>query len=325
MLKVGIVGLGKMGLLHAGILNFLPNVKISAVCDKSRLILNFSKKVFEDVNLVNDIQKLSRYDLDLVYVTTPIFSHYPITKSLFLEGITKNVFVEKTLGSSYEEAQDLCNLAKESKGVNMVGFMKRFAVTFNKAKNLLSEGILGDITSFKASAFSSDFLGKRNLKKTDSTGGDLRDLGSHAIDLAHWFFGDFQVDDFASKTISNSENSSFFNVKQLDLAINGSFHVSRCMQGYRMPEISVYVRGSNGSLNVNDDQVILKLNSDTPLVWYRHDLQDKVDFLLGGSEYFREDQLFVNSIINSKHVESDFPNAAKVDFIIDQVMERNEN
>jgi len=45
-LKVAVIGLGKMGLLHASILNVLPNVQLSAICDRDTKIIRFAKKVF---------------------------------------------------------------------------------------------------------------------------------------------------------------------------------------------------------------------------------------------------------------------------------------
>ena len=44
-LKVAVVGLGKMGLLHASILNVLPNVDLAGLCDKSVVLRRFLKKV----------------------------------------------------------------------------------------------------------------------------------------------------------------------------------------------------------------------------------------------------------------------------------------
>ena len=81
-LRVAVVGLGKMGLLHASLLNTLPDTQIVALCDKSTLMNIVFKKVFskKDIAVVNDLEKLSGMDLDAVYVTTPISSHYPIIK-----------------------------------------------------------------------------------------------------------------------------------------------------------------------------------------------------------------------------------------------------
>lgn len=82
-LRVGVVGLGKMGLLHASILNVLPNVKLAAICEKSAVTRRLLKKVFRDVSLIKDISKFSDMNLDAVYVTTPIPSHFSVAKTLY--------------------------------------------------------------------------------------------------------------------------------------------------------------------------------------------------------------------------------------------------
>ena len=55
------------------------------------------------------------------------------------------------------ESKELCDLAKTYGGVNMVGYMKRFSVTFIKAKEILDKKFLGEDITFKAYAYSSDF------------------------------------------------------------------------------------------------------------------------------------------------------------------------
>lgn len=143
-LKVAVVGFGKMGMLHAGILNVLPGVKLAAICEKSGLIRRFLKKAIKGVHVAECVEELSRLDLDAVYVTTPISSHLPVAKDLYESRAVTNIFVEKTLASNSDEARMLCELARKFGGINMVGYMRRFSVTFNKAKNLLDEGALVD-------------------------------------------------------------------------------------------------------------------------------------------------------------------------------------
>ena len=46
-LKVGIVGLGKMGLLHASLLSVMPNVQLAALCDKSWLMRKLAKNTLK--------------------------------------------------------------------------------------------------------------------------------------------------------------------------------------------------------------------------------------------------------------------------------------
>lgn len=319
-LKVAVVGLGKMGVLHASILNVLPNVQLTALCDKSVMMRKFLKKVFKGIPIVDDIEKLSDLDLDAVYVTTPVPSHFPVARMLYLEKVARNLFVEKTLASSYDNAKELCELAQRFGGVNMVGYLRRFAVTFRKARNLLAQGALGELISFKAYAYSSDFYGVNESSRTSaSRGGVLKDLGCHTVDLAIWFFGDLEVDSarHVSPNDSQSEDSVYFSVKKFN-GLRGEFDISWCMKNYRMPEVGLSISGSKGIIEVNDDKVELRLNGESS-AWYRQDLHDNVVFWLGGPEYFREDDYFVKSVRENSAAKPDFYAASKVDQIIDQV------
>lgn len=321
--KVAVVGLGKMGLLHASLLNVLPHVELIALCDKSSLILRFSKKIFGRIRVVDDVRKLCDLDLDAVYVTTPISSHAAITKKIYLGGIASNLFVEKTLASSYDEAKELCDLAKSFESITMVGYMKRFAVTFMKAKDLLTQGTLGEVVSFNAYAYSSDFLERDEYAKTATRGGALRDLGCHVVDLALWFFGDLEVDSVKLQPPIQigSESSVQFTVKKSD-GLEGEFDVSQCMENYRLPELGLLINGSKGIMRANDDKVELKLNDGKSFTWFRHDLNDHVSFWLAESEYFLEDRHFVESILEQHSAEPSFYTASKVDYVIDQVKHR---
>ena len=323
-LRVAVVGLGKMGLLHASILNTMPNVELAALCDKGSLIRKFCKKVFNGVQVVDDLKKLSGSDLDIAYVATPIPSHFAVMDSLYSNNIARHVFTEKTLASSYGEAEKLCGLAQSFGGINMVGYMKRFAVTFNKAKELLAKDAVGEVTSFDAYAYSSDFFGaEKGSKASGSRGGVLKDLGAHIIDLALWFFDGLEVDSVKMDQPVNwgSEDSAQFSVKRSD-GIKGDFDISWCKENYRMPEFELVVNGSEGSMRVNDDRLELKQKDDKTSIWHRHDLNDHVGFLLGAPEYFREDDYFIKAVLENRNVEPSFRTASKVDYIIDQVKSR---
>ncbi len=320
-LKVGVVGLGKMGILHASILNTLPNVELTALCDKSTLIRNVCKKLFKGIQVEADLEKFFDLGLDVIYVTTPIPSHFAVTQSIYSNKIAPNVFIEKPLSKNFAESRDLCQIATSSDGVNMVGYMKRFAVTFRKAKDLLENHVLGDLTSFDAYAYSSDFFGTdQSSKAGNARGGVLRDLGAHVIDLSLWFFDALEVDYYNPEEsgVFSSDDPITFNVKGSD-GLEGQFSISWFKPNYRMPEFGLKIRGSEGIMSVNDDQVQLKLENKEPVIWYRHDLKDNVGFQLGGPEYYREDEYFVKSVLEARKVTPDFFDACKVDSIINRV------
>jgi len=318
--RVGVVGLGKMGLLHASLLNTFSDVKLVALCEKSSLVLRFGKKIFRDQHLVDNVQELHRYDLDAALVTTPIPSHFAISNEILTRGIAKHLFVEKTLSSSYENSEALCKLAETSKGVNMVGYMKRFNVMFRKAKQMLADGVIGEVTSFDAFAFSSDFasVGKGS-NISASRGGVLRDLGGHIIDLALWFFGNMTVKSAKLEPSGLvSEDAVQISVKTTS-GLHGSFAISWCEMGYRLPEFGLTINGSNGIMRVTDDKLELKPNDGETQKWYRQNLDDSVAFLLGDPEYFREDKQFIKAILEGGTGEPSFLSASRVDYVLDQV------
>ena len=317
------VGLGKMGLLHASILNVFPDVELVALCDNSALMNRLYKKVFSSngVRVISDFGKLSGLDLDAVYVTTPISSHSFIVKDLYERGMVRNIFVEKTLASNYDQAKELCTFAKNLGSITMVGYMKRFSVIFRKAKELLTEGFLGEPYSFKAYAYSSDFLGlTKESKSSVSRGGAVRDIGCHLIDLAIWLLGNLEVRDILSRknTEIGSETSVSFTTFG-SAGLKGQFDISQSMPNYRMPEFGLTVDCSEGRIEVNDDRLYLTLKNDTQRKWYKHDLNDNVYFFLGESEYFRENQEFVNALLENRVCEPNFDTASRVDYVIDQV------
>ena len=322
--KCAVIGLGKMGLLHGSILSAIPNVEIVAVCEKSSILLRIAKRLFPTAELVDDIAKLDGSSISTAYVTTPITSHFGIINYLLSHQIVDNIFVEKTLASSWEKSRNLCKLVQNSPGVMMVGYMKRYSVTFRKAKQLLAQNVLGKISSFDAYAFSSDFAeAKHGSKKPALRGGVLRDLGSHIIDLTGWFFGDFEVASASLEAIvsDTSEDAANFVAEVKNLDMTGNFQISWCAKKHRMPIFGISILGDKGIMKVDDYSLNLKLSHGSNVSYFKHDLDDSVGFLLGEPEYYREDFAFIEAISSgkTKDPEPSFVSASRTDYIIDQI------
>jgi predicted dehydrogenase len=319
-LRVAVVGLGKMGLLHSSILNVLPNVELAAVCEKSSLTRKIAKKVMHNVSIVEDTSDFAGLDLDAVYVTTPISSHYIVAKVVYEQNLARNLFVEKPLSASYSQSKELLELSNNVKSVNMVGYLRRFYVTFKMAKDLLDKNSIGSPQSFMVSAFSADFSNVKSPDESIARGGVLRDLGSYALDLALWFFGDLSITSAKREALTgpNAEDEVHFTSNQMQGNLQGAFSVSWCKDGYRMPEVNLSIKGPKGTIEVNDDQVSLNLDGDRK-VWFRHNLNDNVGFWLGNPEYYREDAVFIKAIKERTVVEPNFTTAAKVDQLIENI------
>ena len=324
-LNVAVVGLGKMGILHTSLLNVQSNVHIAALCDKSYLMRRLAKSTLKSPLVTGDITELARLDLDAVFVTTPIPSHYGIVKMIYEDNIANNVFVEKTLSSSFNGSEDLFNLSQRNKGITMVGYMKRFSVIFKKAKELLAEQILGKLISFDAYAYSSDFVGVKHASSGSSArGGVIEDLGSHVADLALWFFGDLSVQSAETQSMvsPDSVDSATFGVQGAN-GLQGTFDVSWVKPGYRMPEFGFAIEGEKGVILVDDNELKIELNKTQETRLYRQNLDDQVLFLLGDPEYFREDTHFVASIVENTYPKTNFQTAMKVDFLLEEVRRKS--
>lgn len=317
-LKLGVIGLGKMGLLHTSLLSVMPNVQLAALCDKSWIMRKLAKSTLKGPLVTDKLDEISKLDLDVVYVTTPIPSHYSIIKEIYVKDIARNVFVEKTLSSTYFQSEELCRLAEISKGHTMVGYMKRFSVTFRKAKEFLNQCLLGSLLSFDAYAYSSDFFDVQRDSVSGARGGVLEDLGSHVVDLALWLFDDLLSSIRVSSSTDPKSDSIQFEIVGLN-NFTGKFNISWVKEGYRMPEFGLVIRGTQGNIKVDDSKLVFTTDRAQSNTWYRQDLDDHVKFLLGESEYFRENNQFIKSIINNGNSEPSFKTATKVDYLLDKV------
>ncbi|OGU68425.1 MAG: hypothetical protein A2W30_03170 [Ignavibacteria bacterium RBG_16_36_9] len=308
-----------MGLLHSSILSTIPGVEVVALCDKSYVLRRIAKKLFKHSTVQDNVSKLIDLSLDCAYVTARIPAHFPIITALYSNNITNNIFVEKTLALNWQKANEICELSKKYTGVNMVGYMKRFSATFSKAKSLLDNNILGELLSFQGSAYSSDFVNCNKSMKALSRGGVLNDLGSHIIELALWFFGEFVVQNAEIKSLIDDKSEDYANFKVRKSSLSGEFDISWCKDNYRLPSFSLTIQGTKGALTVNDSNLVLDTFEGKHSVWYRPALNDNVPFLLGEPEYYREDERFITSVLKNQTVEPDFKTASEVDHVIDIV------
>jgi predicted dehydrogenase len=319
MKKIAIIGLGKMGLLHASLLNTMHEVELVAFCEKNGLVSRFARNIVAGITLVNSIDKLSEFNLDAVYVTTPPSSHHAIISQVLAQGICRNVFVEKPLANNAIESEYLEGLPARLgiDSINMVGYNRRFSVTLKKAREIIEGGSLGEPVSFEAYALSSDFQPEDDGSR-HARGSVIKDLASHAIDLVIWYVGSVVVESIVSSRLSNSGTIDSAVLKVVtNKGLQGQIKASWVESDYRLPEIGFIIKGNKGlTLVANEDVLELRSDSGERRVWYRHDLDDTANFLIGSADYWREDKAFINAIGSREAVEPNFSTALRVDEII---------
>jgi len=323
-MKVGIVGLGKMGMLHTGILNTLDDVRIVSVAESESQLMKYIKNAIPSANVYEDYQKMIKSEeLDLVYITTPPSSHMQIALECVNRGV--NFFVEKPLTSNLEEAMKLCAELKNTQVVHSVGYNMRFLETFLKAKYFLSQKILGEVSSVKSSMYVSNIFSKPSgwrFKKKTSGGGVLLELGCHLIDFLLWYCGPIKkVSGQVKSLYSAVEDTAHMEVEFSNNA-HGVLDTSWSIEGYRTPEANIEIVGSNGKLRVNQDFIKIELASPVPplketsVIIYKQSLENGVPFDVAGPDYTKEDMHVVQCVKEKKQPLVNVVEASKTQSVI---------
>ena len=143
MIKVALIGAGKMGISHLSILGAHPEVEVVGVADNTHLVTDFLEKYssfrcFTDYNKMIEVTKP-----DAVVVAVPTKLHSLFVWNLLKQNI--HVFVEKPFCLDVDEGIGLMELAREKNLVNQVGYHNKFIGTFIEAKELIDAGLIGKI------------------------------------------------------------------------------------------------------------------------------------------------------------------------------------
>jgi predicted dehydrogenase len=143
MLKVAIVGCGKIADAHALQLQRIENCEIVGVCDREPLMARQLYERFPVKKCFTDLtQLLSEAKPDVVHITTPPESHFSIAKLCLEWG--SHVYVEKPFTIYEHEARKLIDLANE-KGLKITaGHDDQFSHVARRMRSLVQSGYLGD-------------------------------------------------------------------------------------------------------------------------------------------------------------------------------------
>ncbi len=105
MIKVAVVGLGKMGLSHYAMVNAHPDVEVAGICDSSSYVLGVLKK-YTGVTTYSDFDAmLDKADLDAVVIATPSSSHAKMVRAALERDL--HVFCEKPFTLNAQDADAL--------------------------------------------------------------------------------------------------------------------------------------------------------------------------------------------------------------------------
>lgn len=234
MIKIGIVGLGRIGKVHLfNIQQLISGASVIAACSRSEKSLEYAKKHSVKGLFTSFDDMLSEGGIDAVIIASPTALHFEHLKLAIAAG--KHIFCEKPIDLSIENVKEIKSLLDANPVKFMVGFNRRYDPNVLKIKKELNEGRLGALQSVK---IISREPGPPPMEFIKTSGGLFLDMAIHDFDLARYLmnseitevystasiFGDLPletVDDvdtavtilkFKNKgfaTIENSRNSTY--------------------------------------------------------------------------------------------------------------------
>ncbi len=131
MLKAGVLGAGHLGKIHLKLLNQSAEYELIGFYDANKenaekVAAEFGYKMFDNLDELID-------QADMIDVVTPTLSHFDVAKKVITAG--KHLFIEKPITNTFEEAQELIQLAEKHKVKGQVGHVERFNPAFQAVSN----------------------------------------------------------------------------------------------------------------------------------------------------------------------------------------------
>jgi len=329
MIRVGLIGLGKMGISHQAILHAHPEVDLAGVCDSSQYMLDILGKYTGTATYSDYRKMIDDARLDAVVVATPSRFHGEMVRYALEHGL--HVFCEKPFCLDLQEGQALVELAATKKLVNQVGYHYRHVEAFREAHRILQAGVLGEVHHIRAEAYGPVVLrpsGSTWRSNKTEGGGCLYDYASHALDLVNLLMGaptavsGVIVNQVFSRDVDDEVYATlhFANGASGQLAANWSDESNRKMS------TKLTVWGKNGRLAIDRQECQIYLRSpvtgaiELPQGWtirYTTDLIEPTWYYLRGEEYSKQIDAFVKNIQGkAEWLGSSFATALQTDQVI---------
>jgi predicted dehydrogenase len=219
---VGLIGFGLIGKRHAATFKELADARLVALAETHGGRLDEGAAFMGDgVQKHRDFRRLlDRKDIDAVIVATP--DHWHALTTMLACAAEKDVYVEKPVTLFPREGRWMLDMARKHKRIVQVGTQQRSGPHYHRARELVRGGHIGQVVSVRMQSYrnimpgfgspgDSDppaeldwdmFLGPAPLRKYnpnralyhfrwfwDYSGGQMTNLGHHALDLVDWFLG----------------------------------------------------------------------------------------------------------------------------------------
>lgn len=187
ILKLALIGAGRIGLVHANNINANPQCQLGAVYDVYLPAAEaLAKQYGAKVSGIEEI--LSDSSIDGVLIASSTDTHADLIQKAVASG--KKVFCEKPIDLSSERARECLTAIGSAASSVMLGFNRRFDPNFNALKNAYDSGEIGKGELLSIASYDPE---PPPIDYVKVSGGLFRDMAIHDFDMACYIFGDVPV------------------------------------------------------------------------------------------------------------------------------------
>ncbi|MDP9464132.1 MAG: Gfo/Idh/MocA family oxidoreductase [Actinomycetota bacterium] len=252
--QLAVVGLGRMGRVHARALSGLDMIDVVAVADPSAEARDVASALFPNARLLGDpADAFALAGIEACVLATPTPLHPQQVRAAIGAGL--HVLCEKPLSLDPDESLDLHRMAIDAGRILQIGFWRRYAPPWRAAREALESGRIGAPLYVRLSQWDAD-PPPASFCDPAVSGGLAIDCGVHEYDLAEWLSGRrvVRVRAYAAPIVDGSlaavgDVDNLLAVLELDGGAVATVDLSRnCRYG---DDVRTEILGSDGALLID--------------------------------------------------------------------------
>ncbi len=204
-IKVGILGAGYIGGVHARNLRRDERVRLVGIAD---IRPEAAQRLAAEVGTrpLPDLEAVLHEGAQALYVTTPNAHHVAaVVKAL---GVGVHVFSEKPMATTLEGAQQVVAAAAESRALYQLGFNRRWAPAYAFVRDVIARGELGPAMAH-VKMNRGELQNPPWVSTTSLTGGFLYESTIHLLDMCRFLLGDVAAVICHARTTAYQEPDGF--------------------------------------------------------------------------------------------------------------------
>lgn len=300
MVKIGIIGAGRIGKVHAKAASNLNGAKIIWLADPIAPDLEeTAKSMGIEKTSKNYKDILNDKEVDAIFICTPTDTHYTISMEAL--NFEKHVFCEKPVDLELGRVKDVKDLVAKTGKKYMVGFNRRFDHNFMAIKENIDEGLIGKLELIQITSRDPE---PPPISYVKVSGGLFCDMMIHDFDMVRYLsssnpksvtaIGDALVNP-KIKTEGNDIDTAIVSIELENGALAVITNSRRASYGY---DQRAEVHGELGALSCSNDTSNTLVISSKDGIIHEKPLYFFLERYLNA--YKMEIEIFVDSIINNK-------------------------